>query len=1039
MKKTGNKFIALLVVFTSLISFLPVGFGGQAANAADISADATSVRVNIDGDPTPLTTRTDTKINEKIFVTKEIEDKFDITVKDVTKTESQWVQYAKDNNASTTGIVGQEVIILSIDGTKLSDSNGNKNAAGYQIINGMGITIDNNPRPDDANSTRIGAVISGLPAGVNKIQYAVKITTEEVSYTPADLKNNTAEDAVADKDPKAKVVSIQDITIEHGSEYAISKIEKMTFKAYVGEANSFSADDTIKDQTLNQNNTIPFLYSTEANPDSNMQLRYNFDVPDSLSTLKYIMDFGKIMGSLAAATVYKNGSVATAGTDYNINGQQLTGDLTDLTKSDLIVIRINSSDDSSTSTKKIAKAYAIEIRYNRLSANEDFSLKEAGITKLNYNNDSDVVAFVKKDFIIDHKNKFPTYNGQINIDKKATMISLEPTLIRNKSTVAYVVTNKYVDDSGTTQVKKSVLKNGKQFIDFMASSTKNTLQVDVYEGSNGNITNSSTILARYEFTVNLLTGNDFTMGLKFTSSGSTYLTQPGVKGNGIEQFSIARRTYDLYSADPVTVALTGTRSTKNEYIRVWLADEIESNDLKETKTSSDNAFENDSTAQDYLERNPSLDITFGKAKKMVVQAYYDEFEYDLTGKIKTNSDGVPTYNSYSIGDKYVFYLPNNFGGSDNTTPGTKSDNASLSLLKIAGGTLNDTDGNNGFSSDKFDYTTTVAKEDTSAKITATAEDDNAQSIIATIDGGSESYNLVSGEVSELPLNTTGKTNIKIVVTAQDGTTSKTYTILIKNNLKGSNVKLKNVILNVGDYTFDSTVDVTKVRVDQNVSNIKITPLAEDSKSKVTVNGAEFVENPISVSLKGTQKTDVNIEVISEDGTESRTYTLEIYRVDSADWQENPTDGSNDPTEDDQFYDEYNQCWVDLTKYEEWGSVNGKPTYFDKKGRQVKEAWITTGGKLYYLNNLGYRASGWKVDDADGKTYYLDPTTGELKKGWMNLNNSWYYLQPNGVMQKGWLNLNKKWYYFTQNGQIVTNQTMYIDDQVYNFGQDGAIY
>ena len=27
----------------------------------------------------------------------------------------------------------------------------------------------------------------------------------------------------------------------------------------------------------------------------------------------------------------------------------------------------------------------------------------------------------------------------------------------------------------------------------------------------------------------------------------------------------------------------------------------------------------------------------------------------------------------------------------------------------------------------------------------------------------------------------------------------------------------------------------------------------------------------------------------------------------------------------------------------------------------------------------------------GKTYYLDPTTGEMKNGWMNLNNKWYYL------------------------------------------------
>ncbi|WP_241394589.1 hypothetical protein [Clostridium beijerinckii] len=42
-------------------------------------------------------------------------------------------------------------------------------------------------------------------------------------------------------------------------------------------------------------------------------------------------------------------------------------------------------------------------------------------------------------------------------------------------------------------------------------------------------------------------------------------------------------------------------------------------------------------------------------------------------------------------------------------------------------------------------------------------------------------------------------------------------------------------------------------------------------------------------------------------------------------------------------------------------------------------------------------------------------------------------------EKGWLNLNGKWYYFTPNGQMVVNQSMYIDDGVYKFRQDGAMY
>jgi glucan-binding YG repeat protein len=493
----------------------------------------------------------------------------------------------------------------------------------------------------------------------------------------------------------------------------------------------------------------------------------------------------------------------------------------------------------------------------------------------------------------------------------------------------------------------------------------------------------------------------------------------------------------LYYAagSPVNVTFTGTRSEKNEYLKIWTSTDKNNTNPKEATASVNNTVGSD------LKRQVSLNVDLDNNEKMVVQAYYDDFEYDTDANgaktLKRDAQGNPLYKSYPLGEQYVFYIPSNFHATNDPT-GEKSNNALLSSLKISGYTLKDSDGNQGFSSDKSDYTTAVAKEDTTAKITAIAQDDNIKSIVATVDSSKETYDLVSGELSELPLNPNGKTNIKIAVTAQDGTTIKNYTVVVANNTKGSAVNLKNVILNVGDYTFDPKADVTKVREDQNVTSVKVTPVPQDPKSKITVNGQEFSDSPINVNIKGAQKTTVNIEVKSEDGTTSKTYTLEINRVDVADWNPTPNNGE-DPNENDQFYDEYSQCWVDTTKYDEWGTVNGKPTYFDKKSRQVKDAWITTGGKLYYLNNLGYRASGWKVDAADGKTYYLDPTTGEMKKQWMNLDNKWYYLGLNGVMQKGWLNLNNKWYYFTPNGQMVVGQTMYIDDEVCRFGQDGAKY
>jgi glucan-binding YG repeat protein len=1031
MNKMKNKFIALLVVFTSITSFLPVEFSGQVADAATISANATAIQVYVDGSTTALTPTTTTTANETIYSTDSYQQNgFDVVLNNISKSESALIKEADTKKLTGSGtvseIIEQKVEIMSINGISCSTTTGQ--AALNDL--GIGITTANSP---NASIDIVGEKITGLPLGVNNIEYKITITTEDVDYTAAVTTTDssgkttiTTPATVTTNTPVQKSYANQPLTIYHGTKYVVDKISSMLFKAYTGSSADF---DTTTDDVLDaykKNNSSPFLYTKQVGPDSDMPLKYTFYVPDSTAALKYSMSFGESLSS--GVTVYKNGAQAVDGSDYSVNGNILTGSLRTLGATDLIIVKINGNNSTD-----IIKTYAIQIKYDTLDAAQDYSLKDAGITKLDYANADTVEAYIGKKFTVttDATNGFPVYTGDINIDSESRMISLEPTL-RSTSSVAYVVTNNYTDSSGKTEVKKTELKNGKQFIDFMAG-TSNVLQVDVYPGKNGNVTDSSVPLARYLLTVNTITGSKFTMNLGFESADTTYLTQPGVKANIIDAFTTSRYTYDLYSGDPVKVSFTGTRSTANEYLRVWLAEDVNTTSTTEAQASISNTLDSSYT------RNTSIDVTLGTAKKMLVQAYYDEFETNTDGTIKTSTDGTPVYSSHAIGEKYVFYLPNNYDSTTTPTTGGSSTNALLNSLKLTGYTLTDSAGNSGFSGDQFDYTTTVAKDDTTAKIIAIAQDDNVQSIVATIDGGSVSYDLVSGVVSELPLNSSGTTTIKIVVTAQDGTTSATYNVVVTNNTKSSNVNLKNVILNVGDYTFDSTADTTKVRVNQNVTSITVTPVAEDSKSTVTVNGEDYSTSAISVDLKGAQKTEISITVTSEDGTASKTYTLEVYRVDASEWTTDSSSSTNDSTEVDQYYDDYNNCWVDTSKYDEWGSVNGKPVYFDKKSRQVKEAWISTGGKNYYLNNLGYRASGWKVDDADGKTYYLDPTTGEMKKGWMNLNNSWYYLGLNGVMHKGWLSLNQKWYYFTPNGQMVTNQSMFVDDKVYNFGQDGAIY
>jgi glucan-binding YG repeat protein len=1050
MRIMKNKFIALLMVFTSIVSFLPVGFSGQAVRAAYTApAEATDVRVNVDGTSTPLTQRTDSTIKETIYTTDNVEKAFDITVKNFQKSETAIIDEAENAKQSISDVFKQEVVIVAINQTKLAEKSGNgyvKNQAGYNVIAQMGITVSTNDlTPVKGDTQRIGAKISNLPAGINKITYAVVITSKKATYTKTldangkDTGTGTA--SISEDDTETYTPYQEDITIEHASKYAVNEINSMLFKAYVGDSSEFTTDGTGKDTVIDAStdqNIPPFLYLTNSNPDSNAPLRYNFDVPDSLTSLKYVMTFGSMLDISKGVTLFKNGTEAVEGTDYTINTsaidsngkpvQQLTGDLKNPSQPDLIVIKVNSVADSSTSTVNIAKAYAVEIRYNKLEYAQDHSLKAADITKLDMNEDDSVQAYIGKIFNVDKNNGYPTYTGNIYIDPRANKISIDPTLWRSKSATAYVVTNQYHDSSGKAQTEKTELKDGKQYINFnMLGAQDNAIQVDVYAGENGSVTasTSSTILARYYLKVNLLKANVFNMGLQFSGAGSPHLTQPGVPANTIT-FNTSRRTYDLYfnHKDPINVKLAGRTDDVNQYIRVYLSDSLTNDNYTEIDASKNNALVNNV-------RSTTVEVTLGASKKMMIQAYYDKFENQTVNGV-TQKVFV---GSYPIGDTYVFYLPENHTSADDSTQGTKSSIASLSSLKVKGYTIKNSDGNTGFSSTKYDYTTTVAKEDTVATITAITEDYNAKSIVGTVNGKDDSYDLTSGEASEITLNSSGTTTITIVVTAQDGTTTKTYTLTVKNNKKGSSAQLKNVYLNTGEFTFDPKGDVTKVRVDPNMNKIKVTPVPVDSKAKVEVNGDVYSSAAIEVSIKGAQTSEIQIKVTSEDGAQSKTYTLEVTRVDASAWDDSNND---DKYDDDQYYDQYNDCWVDLKKYEEWGTVNGKSVYFDNKNRQVKNAWITTGGKTYYLNNLGYRASGWKVDEDDGKKYYLDPKTGEMKTGWINLNNSWYYLALNGVMKTGWLSLNGKWYYFTPNGQMIINQSMYIDGKVYNFGQDGAV-
>ena len=1001
MKKTWKRFISLAIVFASIISFLPMQIG---SNGKEAKAITTQIEVS----GTATQSGDNIVITNGEYSTQEPYTNFTLSL------EYKIVDDIKDIKIGETGVTAQEVIIKSIDGIKLDGADLDNNNTKLKEDIGCSISEGTTVFTDDNGKQRIGVTISGLPFGVNKIEYQIKETTRynkgKLVPTLQDPKHQE-DDLQGEKDTYVpSLATTKEIVIQHANEFVQRKIDPMTFNSYIGNMADYEAN---KDFKSNKN---PFLFTENAEYNNKCPLRYNFNVSDAVSTLQYIMNFEDTVPIDNGTKVFKNG---IRDLNITIDSKKISGYLQDLGSSDSIVVKLN---DNGTN---VSKAYAIQLQYTTLGTDKDYTLRDAGIKKLNYTDDNSVEAYIGKHFITTKENGVFIYTGEITIDKKAEMKSMQPTIGRTSSMTAYKISNHY---KNTTLVENSKIINGKPipYVDFDMD-TINQIWLEVYEGTDGNIKQGTSPFAIYKLNVKFVEGS-VSSTVDFSVDNPAFLTQPGrILKNEEIPFSANRRTYNLNFVNdtndvtinlnkPITHEKNDSNKPIREYIKVWSG----------ASTQSDNVTELTDLTQTKSTK-VSVNVNIEAYKKIIVQAYYDQVVY-----VK-DSNGVEKEESrtpYPIGEKYTFYIAKNPDKVDPVV--TQSTDASLSNIKASNGTVKSIDGTSGFSSDKTNYEVNVPKIDTSSAITVTATNSKVKDITATVSDTGDEYGLFSGEPFDISLSTTGKTDIKIVVTAEDGVTTKTYNLSINNDTRSASALLKNVITDNGDFTFDPEKNPNKIRVDQVINKLKVSPVAQDANSRITINGTKYAGSPITIELKGSQKTDMTITVTSEDGSDSKTYNFEIYRTDS------PIANTEDDDKEDIFYDEIDGTWIDLSKYEEWGMADGKAAYFDKKGRQVKDRWISTKGVWYYLDSKGYKASGWRKE-VGGKSYYLDSTTGAVKTGWLNQDNKIYYLGLNGVMQKGWLNLNGHWYYFTPEGQMVINQSMYIDDGVYNFGTDGAMY
>ncbi len=203
-----------------------------------------------------------------------------------------------------------------------------------------------------------------------------------------------------------------------------------------------------------------------------------------------------------------------------------------------------------------------------------------------------------------------------------------------------------------------------------------------------------------------------------------------------------------------------------------------------------------------------------------------------------------------------------------------SNNAALSGLTISSGALTPS-----FVSTTLAYTDAVGNAVTSVTINPTTADANATIKVNTVA-------VTSGTNSQILPLAVGTNMISIVVTAQDGTTTQTYTIAVDraSPALSNNAALSNLAISSGTLTpsFIATTLGYTDAVSNATSSVTVTPTAADANATIKVNNAAVASGAASASLPlALGPNTITVLVTAQDGTTVQTYTITVNRANPA--------------------------------------------------------------------------------------------------------------------------------------------------------------
>ncbi len=195
--------------------------------------------------------------------------------------------------------------------------------------------------------------------------------------------------------------------------------------------------------------------------------------------------------------------------------------------------------------------------------------------------------------------------------------------------------------------------------------------------------------------------------------------------------------------------------------------------------------------------------------------------------------------------------------------------ANLTGLAISSGTLSPT-----FASSTTAYTNSVAYSVSSVTVTPTK---NQAGATIKVDGTS----VTSGSPSNPIALNVGDNIITILVTAQDTTTTKTYTITVTRGVASTDANLSNLTISSGTLspTFASGTTSYTASVDYNTNSLTITPSQNQANATIKVNGTTVVSGSASGTIPlNVGSNTITVLVTAQDTTTTKTYTITITRA-----------------------------------------------------------------------------------------------------------------------------------------------------------------